>query len=206
LLNISSYRIEHFLRAIDMINNEALENMLEQILEAFTLKIGQILQAERTTIFMVDLKKRSCGPKSPRVMGKGQVEIRVPIGRGIAGYVAASARSLNIPDAYADERFDRSHDKKTGYHTRTILCIAVINKKGSTVAVAAAGSTSSITSASTIRMSAASGSRRIDWGDSRKLQFVLHCCRNQRCLGVAQGDFPLDQSLDLRKNPAVGHE
>jgi adenylate cyclase len=57
LLDQITAEFEHFLRAIDMINNESLEIMLEQILEAFTLKIGQILQAERTTIFMVDQEK-----------------------------------------------------------------------------------------------------------------------------------------------------
>lgn len=54
LLDQITKEFEHFLQAIDMINNEALETMLEQILEAFTLKIGQILQADRTTIFLVD--------------------------------------------------------------------------------------------------------------------------------------------------------
>ena len=45
---------KQFLKVIDLINNQSLEPMLDELLEAFTLKIGQILQAERTTIFVVD--------------------------------------------------------------------------------------------------------------------------------------------------------
>ncbi|PSN18501.1 adenylate/guanylate cyclase domain-containing protein [filamentous cyanobacterium CCP5] len=135
LLDQITREFEHFLRAIDMINNEALETMLEQILEAFTLKIGQILRADRTTIFMVDHEKEELWSKIAQAEAERPVEIRVPIGKGIAGYVAETGNPLNIPDAYADDRFDRSHDQKTGYRTRTILCMPVCNKEGSTVAV-----------------------------------------------------------------------
>ena len=45
---------KQFLTVIDLINNRSLEPMLDELLETFTLKIGQILQAERTTIFVVD--------------------------------------------------------------------------------------------------------------------------------------------------------
>ncbi|HEY9737331.1 MAG TPA: GAF domain-containing protein, partial [Trichocoleus sp.] len=135
LLDQITREFEHFLRAIDMINNESLETMLEQILEAFTLKIGQILQAERTTIFMVDHEKQELWSKIAQGDGERPLEIRVPMGKGIAGHVATTGEYLNIPDAYADDRFDPSHDQKTGYRTRNILCMPVSNKAGNTVAV-----------------------------------------------------------------------
>jgi len=50
---------------------------------------------------------------------------RFPIGTGIAGHVAKTGENLNIPDAYADPRFNRGVDKLTGYRTRTILCMPV---------------------------------------------------------------------------------
>lgn len=135
LLDQITREFEHFLRAIDMINNEALETMLEQILEAFTLKIGQILQADRTTIFMVDNEKQELWSKIAQGDGERPLEIRVPVGKGIAGYVAATGEYLNIPDAYADSRFDPSTDKKTGYLTRHILCLPVTSRGDNVVAV-----------------------------------------------------------------------
>jgi adenylate cyclase len=128
LLDQITREFEHFLRAIDMINNEALETMLEQILEAFTLKIGEILQADRTTIFMVDRDKAELWSKIAQGDGEGRLEIRVPMGKGIAGHVAATGKCLNIPDAYASELFNRKTDQETGYRTHSILCIPVFNK------------------------------------------------------------------------------
>ena len=54
LLELIIQEFEYFLKAINLINNQSLETLLEELLEAFTLKIGQILEADRTTIFIVD--------------------------------------------------------------------------------------------------------------------------------------------------------
>jgi adenylate cyclase len=128
LLDQITQEFEHFLRAIDMINNEALETMLEQILEAFTLKIGQILCADRTTIFMVDRDKQELWSKIAQGDGEGRLEIRVPVGKGIAGHVADTGEYLNIPDAYASDLFNKKTDLETGYRTQSILCMPVLNK------------------------------------------------------------------------------
>ncbi|MEB3268227.1 MAG: adenylate/guanylate cyclase domain-containing protein [Leptolyngbya sp.] len=128
LLDQITQEFEHFLRAIDMINNEALETMLEQILEAFTLKIGQILCADRTTIFMVDRDKQELWSKIAQGEGEDRLEIRVPIGKGVAGYVADTGECLNISDAYASDLFNKKTDLETGYRTQSILCMPVLNK------------------------------------------------------------------------------
>ncbi|MDB9528566.1 GAF domain-containing protein [Oscillatoria sp. CS-180] len=133
LLEQITREFEHFLRAIDMINNEALETMLEQILEAFTLKIGQILHADRTTIFMVDWDKQELWSKIAQGDGEGRLEIRIPLGRGVAGHAAASGECLNIADAYSSSLFSSKTDQETGYRTHSILCIPVFNKTEETV-------------------------------------------------------------------------
>lgn len=48
--------------------------------------------------------------------GKGNAtrEIRFPLGKGIAGHVAMTGEVLNIRDAYADSRFNRTVDQLTG--------------------------------------------------------------------------------------------
>jgi len=62
-------------------------------------------------------------------------EIRVTIGRGIAGTVAATGETINIPDAYADPRFNQEVDRRTGYRTRSILCAPVRDGAGEVVGV-----------------------------------------------------------------------
>jgi adenylate cyclase len=135
LLDQITKEFEHFLQAIDMINDEALETMLEQILEAFTLKIGQILQADRTTIFLVDTEREQLWSKLAQGDGEESLEIRVPLNAGIAGHVATTGNYLNIPDAYSHPLFNRQVDKQTGYRTRNILCMPIFSTKNQVVAV-----------------------------------------------------------------------
>ncbi|MEM6453342.1 MAG: GAF domain-containing protein, partial [Cyanobacteria bacterium P01_D01_bin.105] len=131
---------EQFLKVIDLINNQSLEPMLDELLETFTLKIGQILQADRTTIFVVDDDRQELWSKvaqGGRKQGDTQsLEIRIPKDKGIAGYVATTGQALNIPDAYADDRFSAATDRQTGYKTRNILCMPVMNHEGKVVAIA----------------------------------------------------------------------
>ena len=54
---------------------------------------------------------------------------------GIAGAVFTSGHTINIPYAYADLRFNPAFDKSTGFFTRSILCVPVINKEGKTIGV-----------------------------------------------------------------------
>ncbi len=70
-------------------------------------------------------------------MGQGlqSMQIRLPNHRGIAGAVFTSGKSINIPYAYADLRFNPSFDKKTGYFTRSILCVPIVNKQGTVIGV-----------------------------------------------------------------------
>jgi len=63
------------------------------------------------------------GPKAQKVK-----PFRLPIGKGIAGWVAKTGKSILIPDAYKDPRFDPSFDKRSGYVTRSILCVPMIYK------------------------------------------------------------------------------
>lgn len=44
---------------------------------------------------------------------------------GIAGYVAETAETLNVADAYTDPRFNKSIDEQTGYVTKNILCMPI---------------------------------------------------------------------------------
>ncbi len=125
-----------FLKVIDLINNQSLEPMLDELLETFTFKIGQILQAERTTIFVVDEDRQELWSKIAQGTGGDSLEIRLPLSHGIAGYVATTGEGLNIPDAYADSRFSDATDKQTGYRTRNILCMPVVNSDRKVVAIA----------------------------------------------------------------------
>lgn len=135
LLDFITAEFQQFLRAIEMINNEALETMLEQVMDAFTLKIGQILQADRTIIFLVDGDKGQLWAKIPQPENNKSIELRIPLNIGLAGHVATTGEYLNIPDAYSHPLFNKEVDERPGYHTNTLLCMPIFSSNQQVVAV-----------------------------------------------------------------------
>lgn len=135
LLDFITAEFQQFLRALDMINNEALETMLDQIMDAFTLKIGQILQAERTTIFLVDEDQQQLWSKIDRGRQNGPRNLRIPLKIGVAGHVAATAEVINIENAYEHPLFKKDIDERPGLLTKTLLCMPICSSSGKVVAV-----------------------------------------------------------------------
>ena len=96
---------------------------LDDLLNVIMKEITHLMDADRSTLYLVDHKKKEIWSK---IALKAEIkEIRQKMGVGISGYVAASGENINIPDAYQDSRFDPSTDKRTGYRTRSILCLPV---------------------------------------------------------------------------------
>ncbi|HEY8655774.1 MAG TPA: GAF domain-containing protein [Candidatus Limnocylindria bacterium] len=82
----------------------------------------QAVDAERCTIYVVDHKTREIWA---RIASRTALEIRLPLGNGIAGQAAASGETINVPDAYADPRFDPNIDLRSGYRTLNMLVVPV---------------------------------------------------------------------------------
>ncbi len=101
--------------------------------EALISEIRESTQCVRGSLFLID--KHNGELFTIASDGIGEKDIRLSINLGIAGLVAMTGDSLNIPDAYADSRFDMSTDQKTGYRTHCILCVPVKNQNGEVLGV-----------------------------------------------------------------------
>jgi len=75
------------------------------------------------------------GEQLELMVAEGASGIRVPVGKGIAGTVAQKGELENIKDAYEDDRFDSSFDKKSGYRTESVLAAPVRDGQGNIVGV-----------------------------------------------------------------------
>jgi signal transduction histidine kinase len=91
------------------------------------------MEADRSTLFLLDRDRGELWSKV--ALGLRHQEIRFKSHLGIAGHVATTGLPLNIPEAYDDPRFNQEVDRRTGYRTRTILCMPVRNKTGVVVGV-----------------------------------------------------------------------
>lgn len=104
---------------------------LDEILELVVDRMTQVLEADRSTIYLLEDDGRELVSRVAQdLRGEGRHEIRLGIGEGIAGWVARSGQPLNISDAYADPRFDPAWDRVTGYRTRNVLCVPMKNRLG----------------------------------------------------------------------------
>ena len=106
-----------------------IENLLRKIISIVT----DLLEAERSTLFLHDPDTDELWSRVAE--GLAEREIRIPSSVGIAGEVFSTRTVINIPDAYADDRFNPEVDRKTGFRTRSILCVPVINKHGVAIGV-----------------------------------------------------------------------
>lgn len=98
-----------------------IDTLLQRIMGIVT----KVMDADRSTLFLIDKANNKLWSKVAQ--GENLKKISLPIGVGIAGYVAKTGDILNIKNAYEDYRFNKEIDKKTGYKTETILCIPIRN-------------------------------------------------------------------------------
>ncbi|MBA2544555.1 MAG: GAF domain-containing protein [Deltaproteobacteria bacterium] len=106
---------------------------LDTLLTLIMAKVTELMDADRSTLYLVTEDGRWLWSKV--VQGDERVEIRLEVGEGIAGWVAETREIVNIPDAYADQRFQPAVDLKSGYRTRSILGVPMLGALGGLVGV-----------------------------------------------------------------------
>jgi len=126
-------KLEQLIEATKKVNSTLdLDELLDIILEMAL----RIVDGDRGTVYLIDEERQQLWTKVSRELdGSGRVTIRLPIGKGIAGYVAATGDVINIPDAYLDPRFNPDFDKRTGYRTQSILCTPMRDKDAKIIGV-----------------------------------------------------------------------
>jgi phosphoserine phosphatase RsbU/P len=118
------------LEATKLLNSTLdLPELLDIILQLSTALCG----ADRGTVFLLDRKQNEIW--SLKGLGLDRHEIRLPIGRGIAGWVALHGETVRAEDASADPRFDPAVDRDLGYHTRELIALAIRNEADEIVGV-----------------------------------------------------------------------
>uniref|UniRef100_A0A672MZX6 Phosphodiesterase n=1 Tax=Sinocyclocheilus grahami TaxID=75366 RepID=A0A672MZX6_SINGR len=109
---------------------------IDSLLEHIMIYAKNLVNADRCALFQVDHNNKELysdlfdiGEENEgKPVFRKTKEIRFSIEKGIAGQVARTGEVLNIPDAYADPRFNREVDLYTGYTTRNILCMPIVSR------------------------------------------------------------------------------
>ena len=111
---------------LEVVSSIASEIRLGPLLARILAAATQLLDSDRGTLFLYDSKREEL--YSHTAGGIDNSEIRFPANAGIAGECFSSGCVINIPDAYQDARFNPEIDRRTGYRTRSMLCMRIVAK------------------------------------------------------------------------------
>ncbi|MCK5176343.1 MAG: GAF domain-containing protein, partial [Candidatus Aenigmarchaeota archaeon] len=114
-----------FLALLKIGRSIAAETDIDKLLTIIAQETQKALFADRCTVFLYEKETHELWSKI--ALGMGSQEIRFPADKGLAGHVVITGETINIKDTYNDSRFNREIDKKTGYTTKTILCMPMRN-------------------------------------------------------------------------------
>jgi adenylate cyclase len=113
---------------LDVASSLSQELDLGNLIQKIISKIAEVLNCERASFFVYDQESNELW--SMKASGDGVTEIRFPATVGLAGDCATRREEVNVKDAYEDPRFNQAVDKKTGFRTRTVLCLPVCDRDG----------------------------------------------------------------------------
>jgi signal transduction histidine kinase len=106
---------------------------LDRLLVLIMDEVTRLMDAERSTLFLCDPPR---GEVWSKIAQEATVrEIRLKYGEGLAGHVAVTGETVNIPDAYCDSRFQPDWDRLTGFRTRSVLAEPLRDKRGEILGV-----------------------------------------------------------------------
>lgn len=109
---------------------------IDELLDTVMQKAEEVMEAEASSVFRIDEKRKDLYFITARgEKGKEAKEIRVPMGKGIVGWVAEHGKPLLVPDVRKDRRWFRGVDEKTKWVTRSILAVPLV-VKGKVIGVA----------------------------------------------------------------------
>jgi len=123
-------RLRAFLRVSKLMN---VETNRARLIEKINEEVRGHLQADRFTVFFHDTETDEL--YSYIATGIKPGEIRIPSTLGIAGHVFQTGEAVRLADAYADPRFNPDVDRRTGYRTKSILSLPIINQRGTCIGV-----------------------------------------------------------------------
>jgi len=104
---------------------------LDAILRSACERVAHALSAERATVWLVDSDR---GDLVSRVALDADLSaMRLPLGRGIAGWVAETGEIARVSSAREDARFSSEADEKTGFSTGSVLAVPIQEDRGAPV-------------------------------------------------------------------------
>ncbi|MGF1458927.1 MAG: GAF domain-containing protein [Leptolyngbyaceae cyanobacterium] len=132
-------QLQIVMQTLAMLESQTFDGILHVLLQTFALKVGELLNADRTTVFLVDQARQELwSTVAESEYSPTSFEIRLPLHQGIAGEVVQTKTVLNVPFDFYDDRRSAAAKKleaQTGYRTYTLMALPVMSRQGEVLAV-----------------------------------------------------------------------
>jgi adenylate cyclase len=119
--------IRHFRLANELSKLFDLESNIDNVLAVSMYKLNQLMDSERSSIFLFDPLKQQLTSFSSQDLEKK--EIRIPKSSGVSGWVFEHRMPAIVNDTDNDSRFYSGVDDMTGFRTRNLICTPLIDYK-----------------------------------------------------------------------------
>jgi transcriptional regulator with GAF, ATPase, and Fis domain len=124
-------RVQRLRQTLHLAQRFARETETLPLLEMIADEATRLLNCDRASIFLWDREHRQL--VACPALGVEDRTLRLPDNKGIVGEVVQSGVTIRVDDAYADPRFDQGVDRRSGYKTRNLLCVPLIDGDGQRV-------------------------------------------------------------------------
>lgn len=97
---------------------------MEQILVIVLKRLSELFKARNWTLFLLDPEREELHFELVVGLDKNSLsDVRIDVGEGIAGTVAATGEAILVPDVNRDRRFSKRVDDLTGFVTHSLICL-----------------------------------------------------------------------------------
>ncbi|KAI8042452.1 hypothetical protein M5D96_003765 [Drosophila gunungcola] len=111
------------------------QSTIEHMVFRILTHMQSLIQCQRVQILLVHEADKGSFSREEATSRTSPYESRFPINIGITGHVATTGETVNVPNAYEDDRFDASVDESSCFKHRSILCMAIKNSLGQIIGV-----------------------------------------------------------------------
>ena len=97
------------------------ERNIDKLLPLIMQEISRFLNADRTTLFLIDFENKYLWTKFAEGMGDERIVIGMKM--GLVGSCVLTKQMINVMCAYDASYFNDDIDRQTGYRTESVLCV-----------------------------------------------------------------------------------
>ena len=101
---------------------------LDTLLKLIMKSVKEVMEAEASSLMLLDPEKNELYFNTVEGGSDKIKEIRIKVDQGIAGHVVQTQKPMIVNDVTKSEFFLKSVDKKTTFHTRSIICVPLLNR------------------------------------------------------------------------------